>query len=88
MTTHNSRLQSGLDTGLKSQRVANYHNNLVKEVASLAHSCGVSEPRQFTRHHVRKVQSVGRSKSMAELFPDISETHPYKSFKGIKINHQ
>ncbi|QCU89628.1 FMN-binding glutamate synthase family protein [Thiomicrorhabdus sediminis] len=88
VTTHNPRLQSGLNPQLKSHRVANYHNNLVKEVASIAHSCGVSEPRQFSRHHVRKVQTVGRSKSMAELFPDIEETHPHKFFKGIKINHQ
>jgi len=44
ITTHNKRLQGGLDPMVKCNRVQAYHDNLVNEVALIAHSCGVSEP--------------------------------------------
>jgi glutamate synthase domain-containing protein 2 len=69
ITTHNPRLQRGLDPTDKAVRVAGYVRNMVKEVGMIAHSCGVSEPRQFGRHHCRIVQPDGRSRSMAEIYP-------------------
>jgi len=69
VTTHNARLQTGLDPKLKSVRVANYCQNMVREVEMIAHSCGVREPRALGRHHVRIVGSDGLSRSMDELYP-------------------
>ena len=48
---------------------ANYAKQLTKEVETIAHSVGVTEPRQIRRSHVRIVQPDGRTRSMAELFP-------------------
>jgi glutamate synthase domain-containing protein 2 len=70
ITTHNKRLQRGLDPEDKAVKVANYHKNLVHEVEVISHSCGVSRPRLMQRHHVRVVQNTGRSKPMNELYPE------------------
>ncbi|MEM1243557.1 MAG: FMN-binding glutamate synthase family protein [Pseudomonadota bacterium] len=69
ITTHNPRLQKGLDPRKKQYRVMNYANNLRHEVEVIAHSCGVKEPRLLKRYHVRIVQSNGLSIPMDELFP-------------------
>ena len=61
ITTHNPRLQMGLDPTDKAVKVANYCRNLVREVETIAHSCGVSEPRLLRRYHVRIVQADGNS---------------------------
>ncbi|MEZ5692094.1 MAG: FMN-binding glutamate synthase family protein [Rickettsiales bacterium] len=70
ITTHNKKLQYGLNLEDKSVRVMNYANNMHKEVCMLAHSCGVPEPRMLQRKHVRVVLSNGTSVSMAELYPE------------------
>ncbi len=70
ITTHNPRLQRGLDPQEKSVRVANYCKNLVHEVEVIAHSCGVPEPRRLKRHHVRIIQDGGKSVPMNELYPE------------------
>ena len=69
ITTHDPRFQKGLVPTVKFKKVAAYANNLVHEVEMLAHSVGVTEPRQMRRHHVRIVQASGRSISMAKLHP-------------------
>lgn len=69
VATHDRRLQHGLDPEEKSVRVANYCKGLVHEVEVIAHSCGVREPRQLRRHHVRIVGDDGRSVPMDELYP-------------------
>ncbi len=69
VTTHDPRLQKGLDPEDKSVRVANYCRNLVREVEIIAHSCGVPEPRHLRRYHVRIVQDTGKSIPMDELYP-------------------
>lgn len=69
ITTHNTRLQKGLDPADKAVRVMNYHQNIVKEVGMIAHSCGVTEPRELRRHHARMVTENGRSKGLDELYP-------------------
>ncbi|WP_370650602.1 FMN-binding glutamate synthase family protein [Kordiimonas sp. SCSIO 12603] len=70
ITTHNEKLQYGLDPASKSERVASYAKNMKKEVGILAHSCGVPEPRQLKRYHARVVLDNGRSVSMDELYPE------------------
>lgn len=81
ITTHNKRLQNGLVPAKKSIRVANYHRNLINEVTSIAHSCGVSEPREFTRDHVRVVQASGKSLPLSELYPNETPI----AFHGVSI---
>ncbi|WP_417621442.1 FMN-binding glutamate synthase family protein [Parasphingorhabdus sp.] len=69
VTTHNPRLQRGLDPQDKKVKVANYCKNIVHEVEVIAHSCGVDEPRQLGRRHVRIVQDTGTSVPFDELYP-------------------
>ncbi len=72
ITTHNPRLQKGLDPRIKSLRVANYVKNMVREVGVLAHSCGVREPRELRRFHARMVTERGTSVPLDELYgPEI-----------------
>jgi len=72
ITSHNPRLQAGLDPKVKSVRVANYCQNIVREVEMIAHSCGVIEPRTLCRRHVRIVGGDGLSRPMDELYPPAS----------------
>ena len=69
ITTHDPRFQRGLVPQEKYKKVASYAKGLVKEVETIAHSVGVTEPRQMRRHHVRLMQDNGRSISMEEIYP-------------------
>ncbi|MBE8189366.1 MAG: FMN-binding glutamate synthase family protein [Candidatus Thioglobus sp.] len=69
ITTHNKRLQKGLDPENKAVKVANYVHNMNHAVEIIAHSCGVKEARELSRDHVRIVQNNGRSIPMSELYP-------------------
>ena len=59
ITTHNKRLHKGLNPTLKSERVANFANNIHHEIEVIAHSCGVSEPRKLGKHHAQIIDSNG-----------------------------
>ncbi|UTW11876.1 FMN-binding glutamate synthase family protein [Marinobacterium rhizophilum] len=69
ITTHNPRLQKGLNPDHKAQRVHHYVHNLAHEVAVIAHACGVREPRELQRYHCHQVMQGGRSRALSELFP-------------------
>ncbi len=69
ITTHQKHLQAGLNPEDKAVRVAHYAKNLVHEVETIAHSCGVAEPRSLRRKHVRVVQNTGMSIAMDKLYP-------------------
>ena len=68
ITTHDKDLQSGLDPSNKAERVRNYVKNMVYEVGVIAHSCGVTEPRQLRRKHAFIVSPQGRSIPLDELY--------------------
>ena len=70
ITTHNKKLQKGLDPANKAVRVANYIKNIVYEVGVISHSCGAREPRELTRENARIVMEAGRSVPLNELYPD------------------
>ncbi|WP_417665196.1 FMN-binding glutamate synthase family protein [Pseudidiomarina sp.] len=72
VTTHDKRLQQGLDPADKSVRVANYHKFLEYGVNIIAHSCGVSDPRKLNRRHARVVTHTGISVSLAEHYPPVN----------------
>jgi glutamate synthase domain-containing protein 2 len=69
ITTHDRRLQRGLDPADKAVRVANFVKTMHKDVGVIAHSCGVPHPRALKRFHCRIVQATGRSVPMNELYP-------------------
>jgi glutamate synthase domain-containing protein 2 len=73
VTTHNPRLQRGLNPADKAVQVANYCTNIRHEVEMIAHSCGVPEPRRLRRFHVRIVQDNGLSVPLNQLFPSPDE---------------
>ena len=75
ITTHNPRLQKGLNPEHKSVRVSNYVKNLVHDVGVIAHSCGVTEPRQLGRQHARIVSENGLSIGLDELHPNVINTN-------------
>jgi len=70
VTTHNPKLQKGLDPTNKAERVAFYHQNLTYGVGLIAHACGVNEPRQLRRQHVHIVMASGLSAPLSELYPE------------------
>ncbi|MDX1556486.1 MAG: glutamate synthase-related protein, partial [Xanthomonadales bacterium] len=78
VTTHDKKLQRGLVPELKSVRVANYAKNMMKEVAIIAHSCGVPEPRSLKRFHARVVSANGISIALNDLHPDIPTRAEYR----------
>ena len=77
ITTHDPRFHKGLDPKDKSVRVANYAQNLMKEVSIISHSCGVPEPRRLKRYHARVVTANGLSVSLSELHPDVATRAEY-----------
>lgn len=68
VTTHNKRLQRGLNPSNKAVRVKNYVQNIQKEVEMIAHACGVEGPRELTREHLMIIQSSGRSKPFNQVW--------------------
>lgn len=77
ITTQDPRLQRGLDVEVKAERVYHYATNVRKEVEMVAHACGVTEPRQFRRHHIRMVMAGGRSVPFDQLYPPaLDKTEP------------
>lgn len=81
ITTHNKKLQKGLNPEDKAVRVAHYANNMHHEVGIIAHSCGVKNPRGLKRFHARMVCNDNLSRSMDELFPipDQQKEPPHES---------
>ncbi len=75
VTTHDKRLQRGLDPEDKAERVRRYSESMRKEIGVIAHSCGVAEPRRLRRFHCRIVQDDGRSIPLNELYPDIESAY-------------
>jgi glutamate synthase domain-containing protein 2 len=70
ITTHDKKLQRGLDPTDKATRVMRYQQTMEYEIGIIAHSCGVPEPRLLKRFHGRIVQSNGTSVPMNEIYPD------------------
>ena len=75
ITTHDIKLQKGLVAEQKSTRVCNYIKNVVYEVGTIAHSCGVRSPRELNRSHARIVLENGTSMTFAEIYPSGSSVH-------------
>ncbi|MEM8546933.1 MAG: FMN-binding glutamate synthase family protein [Pseudomonadota bacterium] len=68
ITTHDPHLQRGLVPEDKARRVARYADNMHKELAIIAHACGVTEPRQLNREHCAIVQEDGIAVDLSRLY--------------------
>ncbi len=76
VATHDPDLQQGLDPVDKAERVANYVTNMENEIATIAHCCGVSEPRELNRSHARIVTELGQSLPMDEFYAAARQQNP------------
>ena len=72
VTTHDPKLQRGLDPADKAERVYRYQRSVEHDIAMIAHSCGVPRPRLLERKHARVVQETGLSVSMDDLYPSLT----------------
>jgi glutamate synthase domain-containing protein 2 len=68
ITTHDRRLQKGLNPEDKAIRVKNFVEKVRYGVGVIAHCCGVPHPRALKRYHVRIVQENGKSVPLDELY--------------------
>jgi glutamate synthase domain-containing protein 2 len=84
ITTHDRRLQMGLDPTDKAARVANYCRNLHHDVEMIAHSCGVPHLRRLRRFHVRIVGPDGASRALDQIYPssDPTDSGPSTTLKA------
>lgn len=64
ITTHDEDLQKGLHPKDKAHRVAHYASNLMHEVETIAHSCGVAEPRLLDHRHAQVINETGMPEPM------------------------
>lgn len=77
VATHNPWLMRGLVPMNKAERVYQYVKTLEHEVGIICHACGVHEPRELTRRHVRMVCENGTSISLADVYPDqVARSNP------------
>ena len=77
ITTHDERLQRGLVSEEKAVRVARYARQLVESVGLIAHACGVRQPRELARHHVRMIEHGARSRLLSDVHPPASVRPQY-----------
>jgi len=77
ITTHQKRLQRGLNPQDKSVRVAYYVENMLHDIGVIAHSCGVKDPRQLQRHHARIVTHDGSSTGLHHIHPETELGFPH-----------
>ena len=84
ITTHNKKLQRGLNPIDKAKRVANYAKNMAYEVGIIAHACGVKEPRQLKRHHAHMIIDEKYSKPLDEVFPPVEPAKEYVNSANVE----
>lgn len=80
ITTHKKRFQKGLIEADKAERVASFAKNMQYGVGTIAHSCGVKEPRELERHHAELINELGVPVPMADLYPDQETPAEYVTF--------
>ena len=69
ITTHDRRLQRGLDPEVKAVRVKNFVDKLRYGTGIISHSCGVAHPRALQRYHCRIALGDGKSIPLDERYP-------------------
>ena len=69
ITTHDRRLQRGLNPADKAEKVAAYARQITEHIEVIAHSCGVEDAAHLERYHVRVVLPSGLTERADRLFP-------------------
>jgi len=69
ITTDRRHLQAGLDPQLKKSRVANYAANIHEQVQLITRACGLTDPRQLTREHIRVVREHFKTVPLERVWP-------------------
>ena len=64
ITTHDPKLQKGLDPIIKADRVANYAISMREEVDLIAHSCGVLDPQGLSWQHAFVINDQGQPSTL------------------------
>jgi glutamate synthase domain-containing protein 2 len=82
ITTHEARLQKGLDPTDKAERVRRYAEHMHYELAVIANACGVPEPRRLKRYHCRIVGEQGRSVPFDEIYPPMPRNETLAAVGG------
>lgn len=77
ITTHNPRLQRGLNPQNKAERVKYYVDGMLHDIGIIAHSCGVKAARDLQRRHARMIGSDGKSMSLALHYPEMTHGFPH-----------
>jgi len=67
ITTHNPKLQRGLNPANKAVRVANYAHAMRKEVALISHSAGVLDPAGLEPQHAYLIGADGQPHRLSEI---------------------
>jgi glutamate synthase domain-containing protein 2 len=70
ITTHDKKRQRSLVPSNKAERIAHYHQGINDGVGIIAHSCGVSNPRQLRRRHARIVTDNGMLIPLDQMYPE------------------
>lgn len=71
ITTQDPKLTIGLVVEDKKIRVANYHEQTLKNYAELLGACGLDETKNLTRSHIYRRISLNEMITYEELFPSI-----------------
>ncbi|MCB2099457.1 MAG: FMN-binding glutamate synthase family protein [Rhodobacterales bacterium] len=69
ITTHDRKLQRGLDPADKAVRVKNFVDKIHRGTGIIAHACGVPHARALKRFHCRIVQADGTSRPLDVIHP-------------------
>jgi len=77
ITTHQKRLQRGLNPQDKAVRVQHYVENMLHDVGVIAHSCGAKHSRQLQRRHARIVTADGSSVGLHIRHPETEPGYPH-----------
>ena len=67
ITTHNKRLQRGLDIKSKSKRCTNFIKGLRKEILQLSHACGYDHPCKFTGNDIEFSSGVNEFTTLGNI---------------------
>ena len=82
ITTHNKRLQRGLDIQSKSVRCTQYIKGLRKEILQLSHACGYEHPCQFNLKDIEISSGINMFESLEEILGYKKVNVPLESMKN------
>ncbi|MDA8692903.1 FMN-binding glutamate synthase family protein [Saprospiraceae bacterium] len=75
VATQNESLMKGLDVPDKTQRVANYHEEILKSFVELMAASGLRYPHEFNRHHINRRVNMSTVRSYCDIYPYPESTY-------------